>query len=86
MLNAMPNARSLTERSDVEITITDPVCGKQLDLGQAVAHEEDGGWAYFFCSSKCHQLFLASPKRYLGDRPKSDGSRHCNAERNGRGG
>ena len=85
MLNAMLRARSLTEESEIEITITDPVCGRRLELGHAVAHEEDRGWAHFFCSSQCHQLFLASPKRYLGDRPEPAGSSYGDAERSRRG-
>lgn len=45
-------------------TVVDPVCGMQVDIGKAAAREEHGGWAYFFCSPQCHELFRADPQRY----------------------
>jgi Cu+-exporting ATPase len=47
------------------MTVTDPVCGMQVDIGKAAAHEDHGGWAYFFCSAQCHRLFRANPERYV---------------------
>jgi len=41
----------------------DPVCGRQIDLGQAVASAEEGGCAYFFCLQQCHQAFVMGPRR-----------------------
>lgn len=44
--------------------VHDPVCGKEMDLGDAVAFEDHEGWAYFFCSLDCHQTFKKSPERF----------------------
>jgi Cu+-exporting ATPase len=52
-----------------DVVVTDPVCGMRLPLDKAVAQEEYGGWAYFFCSDACHKLFLAAPERYSASRP-----------------
>lgn len=43
--------------------ITDPVCGKTVDLG-AAEPVEHCGWAYFFCSAACRAAFVAAPDRY----------------------
>lgn len=50
------------------MTVRDPVCGMQIDIGKAVAQEDLGGWVYFFCSDQCHRLFKASPERYASTR------------------
>ncbi|MGE0333969.1 MAG: YHS domain-containing protein [Gammaproteobacteria bacterium] len=47
------------------MTVTDPVCGMQVDIQEAAAQEDHGGWAYFFCSAQCHRLFTANPERYV---------------------
>lgn len=52
-----------------DVTVTDPVCGMHLALEKAVAQAEHEGWAYFFCSNACHELFLAAPERYTSSRP-----------------
>jgi YHS domain-containing protein len=44
--------------------VTDPVCGRSLDLEKALAQEDYNGWAYFFCSRDCHRLFGLSPERF----------------------
>lgn len=51
------------------MTVPDPVCGRRVPIDQAAAREDHGGWAYFFCSARCHDLFAAGPDRYAG--PKS---------------
>lgn len=53
---------------ETEVTVTDPVCEKRLALEKAVAQEEYGGWASFFCSNTCHKLFLDAPERYSPSR------------------
>lgn len=50
--------------------VRDPVCGKEIDLVDAMASEDRDGWAYFFCSSACHRLFNLSPERF-SDRPET---------------
>lgn len=43
--------------------VTDPVCGKTVDLGAAEPVEHHG-WAYFVCSAACRTAFLAAPDCY----------------------
>jgi Cu+-exporting ATPase len=45
-------------------TVTDPVCGMEIDSAAAAASEEYGGKTYYFCSEGCHQQFVASPEQY----------------------
>lgn len=44
--------------------VRDPVCESEIDLAIAAASEDHDGWAYFFCSERCHGRFLASPDRF----------------------
>ena len=43
----------------------DPVCGMQVDPHSAKHHAEQAGRAYYFCSARCREKFLAEPVRYL---------------------
>lgn len=43
----------------------DPVCGMDLDPGQAATSEAHGGETYFFCCVSCAEKFRADPERYL---------------------
>jgi Cu+-exporting ATPase len=51
-------------------TVTDPVCGMQLDPSQAAAQAVYDGVAYYFCSEECRDTFLEDPEQYVeaGDR------------------
>jgi Cu+-exporting ATPase len=51
------------EEAQVE-TVTDPVCGMQIDPATAVASEEHEGRTYHFCSDSCHQRFVKEPGRF----------------------
>ena len=51
------------EEAQVE-TVTDPVCGMQIDPATAVASEEHEGQTYHFCSDSCHERFVAAPERF----------------------
>ena len=55
---------------EMDVMVTDPVCARRLALETAAAQEEYSGWAYFFCSTRCHQLFLATPERYAVGPPQ----------------
>lgn len=46
------------------MNVTDPVCGKEMNLGDAIASEDHEGWAYFFCSADCHEAFKRSPGHF----------------------
>ncbi|MBS1156212.1 MAG: ATPase, type:Copper-translocating P-type ATPase:Heavy metal translocating P-type ATPase [Proteobacteria bacterium] len=46
-------------------SVTDPVCGMQVDTVSAKASHEYAGQKYWFCSSHCQQQFAADPQRYV---------------------
>ena len=46
-------------------TVTDPVCGMQLDTSQAAAQTVYEGQAYYFCSEECRKTFEENPKEFL---------------------
>ncbi len=50
------------------MNVRDPVCGKEMDLSDVVAFEDHEGWAYYFCSPECHEVFKKSPERFT-DKP-----------------
>ena len=45
-------------------TVTDPVCGMDIDPATAPASVEYGGTTYFFCSPVCRDTFTAQPEKY----------------------
>ena len=52
--------------------VHDPVCGKLMDLEDTIGSEDHEGWAYFFCSERCLELFLEFPKRFATEHPQID--------------
>ena len=74
------------ERNDERtMTVTDPVCEMQVDIEKAAVQEEHGGWAYFFCSERCHRLFRASPARYMERERRLTASSTAETERSDHG-
>ena len=59
---------------------TDPVCGMDVEEGEAAARAEHEGKRYFFCSEHCHRSFLADPSRYAAPEQLSAGH-HAHHER-----
>jgi YHS domain-containing protein len=51
-------------KGEVMATVTDPVCGMEIDSAAAAASEEYQGTTYYFCSEACHQQFVATPEQY----------------------
>lgn len=51
------------------MTVQDPVCGRKIDVSEAVASVDHDGWAYFFCSEECYRTFRADPARFGKGRP-----------------
>jgi Cu+-exporting ATPase len=47
------------------IMISDPVCGMTVEPGHAAAKAEHEGRVYYFCSTHCHDKFVADPASYL---------------------
>jgi Cu+-exporting ATPase len=46
-------------------TVTDPVCGMQIDPSSAAAHVTHEGRTVYFCSPGCRDAFVADPDRYV---------------------
>ncbi len=46
--------------------LTDPVCGMNVSAGDAAAQTEHDGITYHFCSTTCHDTFVANPAEYVG--------------------
>jgi Cu+-exporting ATPase len=51
-------------------TVTDPVCGMQVDPNSTPHHANHAGTDYHFCSARCQAKFVADPLRYLA--PKAE--------------
>ena len=45
-------------------TVTDPVCGMQIDATSAAGRSEHAGETFFFCSGSCKQKFDREPAKY----------------------
>ena len=45
---------------------TDPVCGMTVESERATAKAEHQGCIYYFCSTHCHDTFIAGPGKYVG--------------------
>jgi Cu+-exporting ATPase len=61
----------------------DPVCGMQVEPERAAARAEHGGRTYYFCSTHCHQKFMAEPGRYAGKSEAKAPSRAAPAKSGG---
>jgi YHS domain-containing protein len=47
-----------------ENTVTDPVCGMQINKAWATAQAEYRGETYYFCVEECREKFTRDPQRY----------------------
>lgn len=45
--------------------VKDPVCGMNIEISKAVAHEVYLGATQHFCSDSCHKKFQANPSEYV---------------------
>jgi Cu+-exporting ATPase len=45
-------------------SMTDPVCGMQVDPSTAAGSSEYGGHTYYFCSGRCKARFDDNPGQY----------------------
>ena len=50
-------------------TVTDPVCGMQVDPATSKHRADHAGQTYHFCSAGCRTKFTNEPKRYLATDP-----------------
>ena len=49
----------------LSVLAKDPVCGMSVDPATATHKAEHGGSTYHFCSTGCHDKFVAEPARFL---------------------
>lgn len=52
----------------------DPVCKMKVEPENAAAKAEHGGQMYYFCSSTCHNSFIADPHKYATGTAPADHS------------
>jgi YHS domain-containing protein len=52
-------------KEDAMAMATDPVCGMRVDTDDAASTAEYDGKTYYFCSSACHDAFVADPISYV---------------------
>ncbi|OFW13069.1 MAG: copper-translocating P-type ATPase [Acidobacteria bacterium RIFCSPLOWO2_02_FULL_59_13] len=50
--------------------VTDPVCGMEIEIEEAVGQHEHGGQTYYFCNPSCLERFRANPGEFLGEARK----------------
>ncbi|NRG18798.1 heavy metal translocating P-type ATPase [Rhizobiales bacterium] len=53
-------------------SVIDPVCGMKVTPGEDKPSHDHAGHRYFFCSQRCHDKFVETPEKYLGDRPETE--------------
>lgn len=54
-------------------TVTDVVCGMQIDPDQAAGTSEYQGQTYYFCGMGCKRQFDKDPERFVGQQhPQHD--------------
>ena len=58
-------------------TVTDPVCGMQIDPAKAVGSSSHEGRTYYFCSRGCETKFDAAPEKYTAGAPGSTTDMCC---------
>jgi len=55
---------------DSGISVTDPVCGKEVDPADAPYHYNYAGKTFYFCSEECLKKFIDEPLHYSGAKVK----------------
>ena len=64
-------------------TVTDPVCGMQVDPVTATEHLEHEGQTVYFCSASCRAKFETDPSRYLSASVHEHGSHEHDSHEHG---
>lgn len=54
------------DNEETTMTVKDPVCGMEIEEGDAVGSAEHEGKTFFFCSNDCKEEFEADPDAYTG--------------------
>jgi Cu+-exporting ATPase len=48
--------------------VVDPVCGMQIESGEAAGMAEFEGVVYYFCTEECRDKFMADPSGYVTEK------------------
>ena len=62
---------NITEQGIMSRKAKDPVCGMMIDRARSAATATHDGKTVYFCSTGCHQIFLANPAKFATDTPQS---------------
>ena len=54
----------------MDTTVTDPVCGMEVDTATAENTSNYEGQTYYFCSPECKEFFDSEPEKYVGELDK----------------
>jgi YHS domain-containing protein len=57
-------------------TAKDPVCGMDVNPGQAAGQSEYNGQTYYFCSKGCKVAFDRDPEKYVNASGSHEGHGH----------
>jgi Cu+-exporting ATPase len=55
----------VNDTSDTTAPTKDPVCGMTVEPQHAAASAAHAGETFYFCSTTCHDAFVADPNRYV---------------------
>ncbi len=56
-------------RGDAPATVTDPVCGMQVDPATSPHRALHDGQEFHFCAERCRERFVAEPAKFLSPQP-----------------
>jgi Cu+-exporting ATPase len=65
-----PHGHRHGHTADIPDDVKDPVCGMTVDPHTAKHMHSYQGRAYYFCSTKCRDRFVAEPLKYLSSRDR----------------
>ena len=57
-------------KESVMAAVVDPVCGMQIESGEAAGQAMYENVTYFFCSEDCRDRFMANPQEFV--KPESN--------------
>ncbi len=62
-------------------TVTDPVCGMQVDPAATAHHALHAGKEFHFCSARCRERFIEAPQQYAAPPASEAAEPHCCSSR-----
>ena len=54
-----------------EMKVTDPVCGRKIDMAEVAGCVDHEGWAYVFCSEDCRTRLAARPNAFAHEEARA---------------